>query len=489
MKEQGFLSQLFTELFGGMVPIGHAQSGPPGSGRHGQFPAMRPWRGTSRHVCGLWPFVAGGVTPLVGVPMGRALGGWGAVCADPISWFEKGLIQAPSMMVLGLNGLGKSSAVRHMLMGLAGFGVHSMVLGDIKPDYVDLVFALGGQVIDVGHGAAKINPLDSGNAVAAAKRLTGESRRRVLEGAHSRALTLVGTLIHIIRGGPLTDRESTIIDRCIRILESKGGTPELSDVLHVLREAPEDVRHAALDRGDIKRYQDVTEDLEASLIALLGGRFGAIFSGQTTTEMMLDRSVVFDVHSLLQAEEDLQAAVLLACWSYGFASIEVAQELADAGLQSRERYIIVMDELWRILRASTGLVERVDALTRLNRTMGVGQVMITHSMADFTALSSEADRLKAQGFVERSKMLLLGGLPRREMPLLSQVVSMSEAEQALLESWNDPGSYDPTTGLETAPPGRGRFLLKAGSGPGAAFEVVLTNEEIALSDTNKRWVA
>ena len=38
-----------------------------------------------------------------------------------------------------------------------------MVLGDIKPDYVDLVEALGGQVITIGHGRGGINPLDAGN--------------------------------------------------------------------------------------------------------------------------------------------------------------------------------------------------------------------------------------------------------------------------------------------------------------------------------------
>jgi hypothetical protein len=261
----------------------------------------------------------------------------------------------------------------------------------------------------------------------------------------------------------------------------------LADMLAVVREAPEALRRAALDRGDLEHYRRVTEDLEASLMALLSGRFGAIFASPTTTPMMMDRSVVFDVHSLLQAEEDLQAAVLLACWSYGFATVEIAQTLADAGVAPRRRYQIVMDELWRILRASSGLVERIDSLTRLNRTVGVGQTMITHSMADFNALATESDRLKALGFVERSKMLFLGGLPAREMGLLEGVFPMSETEKSLLSSWNAPGTYDPATGRETAPVGRGKFLLKTSGAPGAAFQVQFVAGERELSDTNKRW--
>lgn len=459
-----------------------------GGGYAATMPNVRPWRGTSKQVCGLFPFIVGGNAPLVGAPLGRALDGSGTVCADPISWFERGLISAPSAMVLGLNGLGKSSLIRRIIMALSGYGTHTMVLGDIKPDYVDLIEALGGQVITIGHGTAGINPLDAGNVQEAAALLgEGPARDALLAAAHERKKTMVCSLIHIIRRTAPTDREETIVDEAVRILEERGDQPVLADLLDVVREAPEALRRAALDRGDLAHYREVTEALEASLMALLSGRFGGIFAASTTTPMMMDRSVVFDVHSLLQAEEDLQAAVLLACWSYGFATVEIAQSLADAGVAPRRRYQIVMDELWRILRASSGLVERIDSLTRLNRTVGVGQIMITHSMADFNALASPADRLKALGFVERSKMLFLGGLPAREMGLLTGVVAMSEAEKNLLSSWNAPGTYDPTTGRESPPVGRGKFLLKTSGAPGNAFQVQFVTGERELSDTNKRW--
>lgn len=459
-----------------------------GGGYAANMPGVRPWRGTSKQVCGLFPFIVGGNAPLVGAPLGRALDGSGTVCADPISWFQRGLISAPSAMVLGLNGLGKSSLIRRIIMALAGYGTHTMALGDIKPDYVDLIEALGGQVITIGHGKAGINPLDAGNVDEAAALMgDGLGRDALLAAAHERKKTMVCSLIHIIRRAAPTDREETIVDEAVRILEDRGGQPVLADLLSVVREAPDALRRAALDRGDLAHYREVTESLEASLMALLSGRFGGIFAADTTTPMMMDRSVVFDVHSLLQAEEDLQAAVLLACWSYGFATVEIAQSLADAGVAPRRRYQIVMDELWRILRASSGLVERIDSLTRLNRTVGVGQMMITHSMADFNALASPADRFKALGFVERSKMLFLGGLPAREMDLLTGVVAMSEAEKNLLASWNAPGTYDPATGREAPPVGRGKFLLKTSGAPGSAFQVQFVAGERELSDTNKRW--
>lgn len=76
--------------------------------------------------------------------------------------------------------------------------------------------------------------------------------------------------------------------------------------------------------------------------------------------MKRGKAVVFDVSSVDETETDLQAAVLLACWSYGFGTVNVAHALADAGLEQRRHYFVVLDELWRALRAGKGMVDRAD---------------------------------------------------------------------------------------------------------------------------------
>jgi hypothetical protein len=203
--------------------------------------------------------------------------------------------------------------------------------------------------------------------------------------------------------------------------------------------------------------------------------------------MMRDRAVVYDVSGLTESDSDLQAAALLACWSNGFATVNVANALAEAGLEPQRHYFVVMDELWRALRSGSGMVDRVDALTRLNRQVGVGTAMITHTMRDLDALPNEEDRAKARGFVERAGMLIVGGLPHAEMPLLTSVVPFYAAEQSLLTGWSAPPSWDANLSRETDPPGRGKFLIKVGGRPGIPFVVTLTDAERATSDTNKRW--
>ena len=489
------------------------------------------FRGTTVQVCGLYPFSVGTGTPMIGVPLGKNLATGAAVCCDPISWFQRAqLISNPSMFVLGKPGLGKSSLTRRMATGLAGYGTIPLVLGDLKPDYVDLIEALDGQVITLGRGRGYLNILDPGEAAHAADRLRARatelqeradalrasadvyarerqqkleeadtlalestkclrSANQVIADAHGRRHTMVSALLTILRSEPPTDREETIIDRALKYLdENSPGIPVLGDLLRVIQEAPDEIRQVALDRGDIDRYKIITEDLEASLIGLTtGGRLGEIFSQQTTTPMRRDRPVVYDVSSIDDSDADLQAAILLGCWSAGFGTVNVATALADAGLEPRRHYFVILDELWRALRAGRGMVDRVDALTRLNRARGVGLAMISHTMSDLMSLASEEDRMKARGFVERSGMVICGGLPGAEMPLLTSAVAMSQAEQDTLTSWQDPPAWDPTSGREAEPPGRGRFLIKVGGRPGIPVRVELTAVELTVNDTNKLW--
>ncbi len=159
--------------------------------------------------------------------------------------------------------------------------------------------------------------------------------------------------------------------------------------------------------------------------------------------------------------------------------------LADAGLAPQRRTLIVLDELWRVLSAAPGMVDRINHLGRLNRNEGAGQLMITHSVKDFT-LGSEADTAKAQGFVERAGMIAIGGVPRKELELLgAEVLGLSGKEIDEVSRWSTPQTL---TGNER-PPGQGHFLIKVGSLPGIPVKVELTAAEITanIHDTDRRW--
>ncbi len=474
-------------------------------GRASFLEAPPEWRATTVQACGFYPFAIGSGSPPIGTPLGQHLVTGQAVCFDPFSWFTRArLISNPSLGVLGLPGLGKSTLVRRLCIGAAGNGAVPLVLGDTRPDYVALVRALGGQVIRLGRGFGALNVLDDGGLHDAAAQLDAiastehhaervaqlrDEGVRLREEAHGRRLNLLAALLTVVRRGPIDDHELTILSAALRLLgEWYAGqaAPLLPDLIALLDMAPDPVRAVTLDRGDLTSYRRVVDPLMVSLGSLTQGALGAVFAQPTTERLRLDApAVCMDLSSISPGDHQLQAAALLACWSAGFGAVEAANALADAGAGPQRRFLVVLDELWKVLRAGEGLVDRVDELSRLNRSQGVGQCLITHSLADLAALRTEDDRAKARGLFERCGALIVGGLPRQELTSLEGVVPLTTAEADLLTSWSTP----PNWSALAEPPGRGRFLLKVGQRPGVPFRTRLTEAETAsgVHDTNSRW--
>ena len=303
----------------------------PGAGRVSYVEAPPEWRATTVQACGLFPWAVGGGTPTLGVPVGRHLRAGTTVCFDVISWFERGkFIPNPSYFCLGLPGLGKSTFTRRQVLGLSAAGVRPLVLGDLKPDYADLIAAIGGQVVRLGRGLGALNVLAVGALEEAARRLGGPDADRLRAEAHGRRLAVVSGLILIVRGSPIEDYERAVLSAALRVLfprptttATTGGaagagglTPVLPDLVRVLDEGPPEVRAVTLGRGEEDRYRDAIDPLHRSLLALLDGPLGDTFSRQTTTPIALDSpGVAIDVSGISSSDTHLQAAVLLACWS------------------------------------------------------------------------------------------------------------------------------------------------------------------------------
>jgi len=212
--------------------------------------------------------------------------------------------------------------------------------------------------------------------------------------------------------------------------------------VRVLASGPERVRAVTLDRWSEHRYRIAVDPLHRSLLGLLDGPLGSVFGSATTTQVDLSApAVAVDISRTGKADSALTAAAMLARWSDGLGCVEAAHALADAGLTPPRWYFAVLDELWRPLRVAGGLIDRIDAITRLNRTRGLGQAMITHTLKDLETVDSLADRAKAQGFVERAGMVACMGLPRSELGDLGQIVGLTSREVDLITSWSSPAGW------------------------------------------------
>ncbi|MGS0685516.1 ATP/GTP-binding protein [Nakamurella sp. GG22] len=481
--------------------------GVPGAGggadTYWRVPAVR--RASAAQVKGLYPWVAGTGSKLgTGAPMGPVLrktpGPAAILCADPISWFERGgLISNPSAVVMGGPGHGKSTLIRRQILALAHQGVLSWVLGDVKREYVTLIAGLGGQVISLGRGGGALNVLDLGDAPAAAARLKATSHRTeadaLLAEAKARRQLGVEALITVQRGQPPVELECLVLAVALDLLDSawrrRKGAPLVSDLLALVDNAPDELKDVALARGELSKYYAATDSLRTSLAGLSSSAgLGAVFNRPTSVPLDRHRPLVFDVSGIDKGERKLRAAALLSCWTAGFGAIAVSNVMEDAGLELARRKFLVTDELWSVLQEGTGLVDRYNGLSRLNRTEGVGTITAFHSSADLAALESEADRAKAGGLIERAGMVFCAGMPRSEVTRLRAVTHFTRREEDEVAGWSAPPTLQ-TTGRRRRPPGQGNFLLKAGDGadtPGVAFHLRLTRTELAgLNNTDQRW--
>jgi len=492
---RGPLSRFFAAAAAGRTAAGERAGrrgwAGPGAGRERYIEPAPEWQGTTVQVCGLWPFIAGSGNPVRGVPLGPNLLNGSTVCADPIHWFLANLVLNPSCFVLGRPGLGKSSLIRRMVTVLQSWGIVPMVLSDTKPDYVDLIRALDGQVIALGPGVGSINPLDLGPVVRELEQIPDDQqRRKALEEMRARRRTTVLGLLDLVRGSRLRDYEQSLVSEGLRILdEEHPGVPVVDDLTNLVRSHHPRLVRVASGRGDLDHYDERVQDLLDALLALgQSGPFGDVFATPTSEYIQLGRPMVYDLSGIDDADLQLQAAVQSVCWSVGSAMVSADKHLAAAGLRPQRHYFLVMDELWRMLRASDSMVYFLDALTRLNRNRAIGQAMITHTMNDLKLASAHLTDI-AWGFVERSAMVFLGGLAEKEMGNLAEVFALSARERSMITDWSTEGSVNPETSQAAAPPGRGKFLLKTGKKAGVPFIMRMVAAELDVNNTNRAWEA
>ncbi|NEW43008.1 hypothetical protein GV794_07395 [Nocardia cyriacigeorgica] len=476
----------------------------PGGGRMNVVGRPVEYRATTAQVAGLWPWSVGAGAPLIGTPLGSHLHTGAPVCFDPMNWFMRGsFITAPSLFVLGLNGFGKSSLVRRIVLGGIAQGITPLILADVKPDYRKMVEMVGGQVIDLGYGHGKLNPLAAGVLGSVVPQLDHlpALQLQVLQDLRARQVTLIAGLVELVRGARVRDFEETLISTALRILylPGSGFTPDqppiMDNLLEVIVAGGEEMM---LDAGadNEAEYQVAIKNLRRSLRALTQGPFGAVFNGQTSVPIDTDSvAVCIDVSHIPQGDKKLKAAVMLACWADGFAAVEAAHTLTDAGMAPQRYFQVVMDELWQVLGLGDFMVDRVDELTRLQRGIATALIMISHTIKDLQSLGSEAAIAKALGFLERARAKIFGALPAEEIKRLDSTIPFTSAEEEMVTGWSAPqaltGEALKPGQVRPSPPGTGKFLLKIGEDrrPGIPFhmEFTLSEKESGIHDTNQRF--
>ncbi|MFB7090783.1 ATP-binding protein [Streptomyces sp. NPDC056296] len=462
------------------------------------------YTGPTAQAGGIYPFLLGSGLPPRGVPVGRDVLTGELVAMDPSGWTGK-LTTNPGVWVMSQPGAGKSALVKRVCLVYSAYGHMVCVPGDVKGEYSTLIAELGGSVVRIGDGIGRINPLDSGPLKGRVRSLPADRREALLDVLNGRRLETLVALLSTKHGlGRAPDEiERSALDTAVQVasaVQASGSDPIVKDVVDVLRAAPKELR--AKLAADGERYKDLTRSVVAGLDNLVGGPLRGLFDGPTTTPLDINAPAVsVDISALRARGNDVVSAGMIATWAYTYSSIDSARSI---GLMDR-KLVLPMDEMWRALRSGPGLVDAMDAISRLNRTTDDVTIYVTHSLLDVEALPTEMDRAKARGLMDRCDTWVLGASTTEELSRVTGKRMLTEQEVMMVSSWAsatstgldiDPTTYDqdnerPVEEESVRHPGRGKYLIKLGTRPGiaAALELTATEQRLYRTDTNRRRVS
>ena len=261
-------------------------------------------RAITAHVCALYPFPAdeglgpNGIYPGEDVSAGGS--GWHY---DVFQLDTAGVITSPNIVVRGMVGAGKSSAVKTLLyrtVGMLGSNDKPRwcALLDPKREYGPLARGLGLQRLALfPGGATRLNPLDAGAHV------------RSLDELRARRSQMVAALAASMLHRDLTATEEVAIgwttDLISETEHTNGTVPTLVDVVRLLADPTvEMVARSAED--DARRLARSIVDVRHGLSKLLDGPLRGMFNGPSTVSLGCSgRGIVIDLSAVHRGPEAL----------------------------------------------------------------------------------------------------------------------------------------------------------------------------------------
>ena len=330
-------------------------------------------RGTTAHVCSVYPFSVAAGLGHRGMYVGTdLLTGGGGFCWDPFEAYDQRLTTNPNTWVLGEPGNGKSALVKSLLYRMAGIWAFDrsrfLAICDPKGEYLELASALALPVVRLAPGGiTRLNPLDPGPATD-----TDDLERRVLH-----QVAMVNALVATILARPLDPLEDALTFAAVDHLARHCESATLADVARLLTDPPDPVVERV--NRPIAQLARDAETVVYALDKLLTRSLRGMFDGPSTLRVDWDGpGVVLDL-SAVHHDPDALPLVMVAATAW-------LQALMASGA-GRQR-VQVLDEAWCLL-GTRHTASYLQACWKLGRTYGVANIAIAHRPSDLAAQADD----------------------------------------------------------------------------------------------------
>lgn len=417
-----------------------------------------PWhRGTTAHICSLYPFAVQGSFGHRGAYVGLdVLAGGAEFCWDPFEAYSTGQVTNPNCWILGEPGNGKSALVKTLLWRMAaiwgsGTGGRFIAIADPKGEYVPLAERLGMSIIRLTPGGStRLNPL------AESPRNDEPAEKRALRRAE-----LVTALVATVLDRPLQQIEDAAVFAAVESVtasDRRGRTPDLTDVAALLANPTQDllarIRCAPADAED--RLGAVLHAMDKLLTRSLRG----MFDGPSTIDIDWNGpGLVLDLSAVPIDSEALPLVMVAA-----------AGWLSELMTSPGPRRLQVLDEAWALL-ANHHTASYLQSCFKLGRTYGVANLCIAHRPSDLGAQADDgtATAKIATGLLADSATKILLRQAPDQLDAAQTAFGLTEPERQIVGQL-----------------ARGRALWKIGGRTAVVHHILGGSIEQAMVDTDTR---
>ena len=379
-----------------------------------------------------FPHSHGGYTDDDGYYLGMD-GAGGLVILD--TWKRSGDRTNSNMVVLGINGTGKSTAVKHIILNEFMLGKRIIII-DPEREYKDMCKACGGDWINAAGGKGKINPLQI--KVSSKDTQDDDSYEDNEEDTEEEKLSELA--IHLknlevffsLYISSLTDTKLAIIKRSLIELYKKFNIdwdtdnsklkaedyPIMEDLYNYILSEAERMK----DEGDdqFKEYEDIARLFED--VAKGGDSF--LWNGHTTLKSDA-QFVVLDTKDLQDSSERIKGTeyYLLSTWMW-----------AEMSRDRTEKVVGVFDEAYLLIdkRVPQTLAFLRNASKRCRKYEG-SMIIISHSVVDFL---DESVKMYGQALLDLPTYKFIFGCDGENLKQTKQLYNLNDSEEELLLSKN-----------------------------------------------------
>ncbi|WP_235548853.1 VirB4 family type IV secretion system protein [Paenibacillus sp. Soil522] len=369
-----------------------------------------------------YPFVYSGLNDGKGTLLGTDKAGGIVVCDF---WMRDSSRTNTNMTVMGRPGVGKSTAVKKILLSEFTQGTKIIIL-DPESEYKELCQNLNGDWIDCGGGVkGRINPLQVRvvpmDEEEEEEPLYGHIRTRGPLALHFQTLRSFFRLYF----KDMTRLEEGYLEQAMEdVYRDKGITWETDPAAVAQNGWPTipDLYFYLVQQSEQDQAAPEWKLLASRLRSAAIGADQALWSGHTTIEADSD-FVVLDIHQLLEADDTVRRAQFFNVLSWAWSKI-AEDRTQKVLLAVDEAYLLVDPETPQALQFLRNTSKRI-------RKYEGGLMVITHNMVDFM---DPAVQRYGQALIDNPVYKLIMGQGDKDIEALSKLMSLSEKEiQTLTE--------------------------------------------------------